>query len=150
MTDRVRMKSKTVFANERVTVFSAAYPEGKKGEPVTDGDEIETDLAHAKDLDRLGLAVALNPADLEGETRLEPGYQVSVTELRAQDASSQTSATAAAPDGDLDLGATGSTDTTDTGTGDADAKTAEQPEEAADDVAVQSSASRRAKARKEA
>lgn len=88
MADQVRMTSRTVFTNERITVFADGGPTaGVKGGMATVGDAFETDLAHAKDLNRLGLAVPVNRDDLDGPLpALEPHFQVSVPQLAADQA----------------------------------------------------------------
>lgn len=85
MADQVRMISRTVFTNERITVFADGGPTaGVKGGTATVGDAFETDLAHAKNLDRLGLAIPASREDLDGPLpALEPHYQVSVPQLSA-------------------------------------------------------------------
>lgn len=82
--DKVRMTAKTVFGNERMTVFpSEGPPEGVKGRAVQIGETFETDLDHAKDLARLGHAEADDPADLDRPPGfLEPHHQVSEGEVR--------------------------------------------------------------------
>lgn len=88
MTDQVRMKSKTVFSNERITVFREGGPEeGIKGGAALVGDEFETDLGHAKELAALDIAEPLKAADLKVETpALQPHHQVSVPQLAADQA----------------------------------------------------------------
>lgn len=87
MADQVRMTSRTVFTNERITVFPKDGPdEGVKGGTATMGGEFETDLGHAKELAALKLADPIDPAALEGEAGpLEPHYQVSVDQMRRHD-----------------------------------------------------------------
>lgn len=86
MADQVRMKSKTVFASTRITVFPKEGPEGGvAGGTVVDGNEFSTDVAHARELAALGRAEALNSSDLEGNTSLEPAFHVSVADMRKQD-----------------------------------------------------------------
>ena len=84
MADRVRMKSKTVFQNDRVTVFHAGGPkEGEPGRTVTVGDEFETDVFHGKELARLGHAEPLGwSVDGLEDPALEPHHQVSMTQLQ--------------------------------------------------------------------
>lgn len=98
MADKVRMTSRTVFANERITVFPKSGPaEGVKGGAAQVGDEFETDLLHAKDLDRLELADPVDRADLDGEALpLTAHYQVSAPALAA-DQAARAAAAAAAP-----------------------------------------------------
>lgn len=86
MADQVRMKSKTVFASSRITIFPKKGPEvGVEGGTVVDGDEFATDVAHARELDALGRAEALDPSALDGEATLEPAFHVSVADMRKQD-----------------------------------------------------------------
>lgn len=83
MANQVRMKSKSVFRNDRITVFVDGKPDGEKGRTVTVGEEFETDLGHAKELHRFGLADPVNASDLDAETPpLEPHFQVSEDDLR--------------------------------------------------------------------
>ncbi|KOX49881.1 hypothetical protein ADL19_19670 [Streptomyces purpurogeneiscleroticus] len=76
MTDLVAMKAKTTFHNTRV--------QNDKGGLVETGDTFETDVMHAKDLQRLGHA---DPVDgsLDGreDAPLEPHHQVSERALVA-------------------------------------------------------------------
>jgi hypothetical protein len=76
MTDLVAMKAKTTFHNTRV--------QNDKGGLVELGDTFETDVMHAKDLQRLGHADPVN-GSLDGreDAPLEPHHQVSERALAA-------------------------------------------------------------------
>lgn len=88
MSDLVAMKAKTTFHNTRVR--------NDKGGLVEAGDTFETDVMHAKDLQRLGHA---DPVDgsLDGreDPPLEPHHQVSENALRADRARRRAAASAA-------------------------------------------------------
>ncbi|GJD34219.1 hypothetical protein [Methylobacterium aerolatum] len=76
MTDTIRMVAKTTFHNPRVR--------NDKNGLVEEGDRFETDVAHARDLQRLGHAEAIEGA-LDGVEipPLEPHHQVSQRDLDA-------------------------------------------------------------------
>ena len=92
MADPVRMRSLTTFENPRIRIFrEGGPPEGITGLPVVSGEPFETDLWHAKELDRLGHAEPVDPGSLEAETPpFEPHHQVSVDQIRAQGAEAAT------------------------------------------------------------
>lgn len=76
MSDLVAMKAKTTFHNPRV--------QNDKGGLVEMGDTFETDVLHAKDLQRLGHADPID-GSLDGREAqpLQPHYQVSEPALAA-------------------------------------------------------------------
>ncbi|WP_062206781.1 hypothetical protein [Aureimonas sp. AU12] len=93
MADQVRLKSLTVFASDRITVFAEGASEGTKGGAVVSGQEFETDLLHARDLVRLGSAEPTNPADLNGEVGpLEAHYSVSASDWKRYQAADDAAA----------------------------------------------------------
>lgn len=76
MSDRVAMTAKTMFFNTRIRSDRDGLVEA--------GDRFETDVAHARDLARLGFATPAEGAlDGREDPPLAPHHQVSETALRA-------------------------------------------------------------------